>query len=121
MFSVVANRNEHIKYNVQSVFQEEFGVKQCALYFCKYGTFLIHKTVLLDFVNYLNYKNMKTTFRKLDSASVFCLRPGPSPGLRHAQPGGPTDRISVLFPLFLPEDRSRIQLLKRCSFQNFII
>jgi hypothetical protein len=34
--------------------------------------------------------------------------------LRLAQPGGPTDRVSVLF-LFFPEDRNRIQLLK-CDF-----
>jgi hypothetical protein len=36
-------------------------------------------------------------------------------GLRLAQPGGPTDRLSVLSSL-LPEDGSGIQLSKRCNF-----
>jgi hypothetical protein len=44
------------------------------------------------------------------------LQIGPEPGLRLAQPGGPTDRLSALFSPFLPEDGSRIQLLTHCSF-----
>jgi hypothetical protein len=55
---------------------------------------------------------------------VLCLSSGkkkgeedrPGLGLRLAKPGGPTDRFSVLFPFFLPDDESRIQLSKCCDF-----
>jgi hypothetical protein len=45
---------------------------------------------------------------------MICSYKVPDPGLRLAQPGGPTHRVSA--PFFLPEDGRRIQLLKRCSF-----
>jgi hypothetical protein len=48
----------------------------------------------------------------MTSHSENVHRPG---GLRLAQPGDPTGRVSVLFHS-LPEDRSWIQLLKSCDF-----
>jgi hypothetical protein len=60
--------------------------------------------VILDFVRCLNYKS---TFWKLNSAFVFRYKRGeeavslsvgpPGPDLRLAQPGGLTERLSVLF------------------------
>jgi hypothetical protein len=59
---------------------------------------LMYKIVLLDFVH-------------LPDFNYFSC-----PSLRRAQSGGTTDRLSALFPPFLPEDGSRIQLPKRSSF-----
>jgi hypothetical protein len=39
----------------------------------------------------------------------------PGPGLRLAEQGRPTDGVSVHFS-FLPDDKSRNQLPKRCNF-----
>jgi hypothetical protein len=64
---------------------------------------IICKTGFLDIVH-LFFLNKITTFRKLD------LLP---PGLRLAQPGGPTSRVSAL--PFLPEDG------RRSSFRNVVI
>jgi hypothetical protein len=47
------------------------------------------------------------------AVSIIRARPGRSEA---SSTRGPTDRLSVLFPPFLPEDGSRIQLAKRCTF-----
>jgi hypothetical protein len=46
----------------------------------------------------------------------WTLSPVLSPGLRLTQTGDPTDRLSVPLSPFLPEEGSRIQLPKHCSF-----
>jgi hypothetical protein len=73
----------------------------------------------LDFVHGL-YFNKITTFLKLDllpssgrKGRTKNLAVGPGPGLRLAQPGGPTARVFVL--PFSPEDG------RRSSFKNVVI
>jgi hypothetical protein len=47
---------------------------------------------------------------------IIRYHPGSDPRLRVAQTGGPTDRCSVLYPPFLCDNESRIQLSKGCDF-----
>jgi hypothetical protein len=74
---------------------------------------VIYKIVLLDFVHSLNYKIIKV---QRFGSWILLPSSGKKGGRRHgvglrlAEPRGPTVRLSVLFPPFLPEDRSRIQL-----------
>jgi hypothetical protein len=63
----------------------------------------------LDFVHHINYK-----IRKLQHFGSWMLLPSSGSGLRLAQPGGPTDRVSVLFSFYLNTEAE-------FSFQNAIV
>jgi hypothetical protein len=96
--------------------------------------FLILKNVFFYFDHRVNYKIMELqvsearccfttsgrTWTRVQKAyilgSLFELSSDLDLGLKPPQPGGSTNRFSVLLPSSLPEVGSKIQLLKRCGF-----
>jgi hypothetical protein len=68
------------------------------------------------------YVSLATETPEFSGFNDFCLgRISEVPlGLRLPQPGGPIDRLSVIFP-FSPDDESKIKLSKRLNFIIYYI